>query len=142
MLAERDFDRDGLLEIVVGLSAGDGSHSFVGLLRPSFDGSLVRQPDVWSGTDINGRPPFVRVADMNKDGEKDIVALRQNPSSLIVALGRGNGRFGVPSQLDLLAHGERLIPRDMLTGDFSGEGKEDAAVATNGKVYLLRAARN
>ena len=89
------------------------------LVTGNGDGTFQALPASILGAAANG--PFV-AADLNRDGLTDTLSL--NGGYLVAALGRGNGRFIVSSQI-------AVDGQTVLAADFNGDGKPDAAVLSS-----------
>jgi hypothetical protein len=88
-IAVADVDRDGKLDLLVGVSAGRGS---VSALLGRGDGTFGRPHTYVLGGSAGIRNPgTLSVADLNGDRRPDIVAARGN--KVVVLLGRGDGTF-------------------------------------------------
>src|SRR5262249_48100248 len=75
---------------------------------------------------------WVGVADLDEDGNPDLVISESDSSRLVVLFGRGDGTF--PSRV--------LIPIDATplvgaTGDLNGDGHVDLALATSSGIEVL-----
>jgi len=118
--AAGDFDEDGRLDVAVGKSqeadtdifilVGDGLGSF----------AILTSADV-GDTDVTA----LETADLDADGHLDLVAASFDRDAIGITRGRGNGSF-LPRRLIL------GIPdaRDLVLGDWNGDGLVDVAVAS------------
>ena len=118
-----DFNGDGLPDVAAGnwLAGRPSITIFLG----AGDGGLVQAATI--PTTLT--PYALRIADMNGDGIPDVVFANQNsdgalPGSIGIALGHGDGGFEEPILSSLLWN-----PRDLVVGDFNGDGRLDVAVA-------------
>jgi hypothetical protein len=121
-VAVGDFNKDGKLDVIVGLSGVNGAAT-VAVLLGNGDGTL--QPEMLFGTVDN--PSFVAVADFNGDGNLDWITNANLAFYLAIGLGRGDGTF--------------LAARNFAVGsgaaaagvaDFNKDGKLDVVTANSG----------
>ncbi|HEX3932687.1 MAG TPA: VCBS repeat-containing protein [Nocardioides sp.] len=117
-VAVADFNQDGIPDLVV---ARDLSSS-VAVLLGKGNGRFKRARQ-WA-TQPNGNPEAVAVGDLNGDGVPDIVATDSDGSSLMVLIGKGNGRFR-PAVKEYVG----WIPRGVVVADFDHDGHADIATA-------------
>jgi len=121
-LAAADFNKDGKVDLAVvnsnqpGLTNGDT----VSILLGNGDGTF--QPPVNFATGKN--PNAIFVADINGDGNLDIVVSNASSNSLTVLAGKGDGTFTAEPSPSL-----PFSPKSIQSGEFNGDGKLDIAVA-------------
>ncbi len=102
------------------------------LLPGRGDGTLG-PPVVVVDLPSNGINPPIRTADIDQDGNLDVVfatTFPLGPSGLLVGLGNGNGTFnfrGFSARSDFSG----FFPANVILGDFNGDGKLDLAVMRN-----------
>jgi hypothetical protein len=120
-----DVNGDGKLDFVGFESFFEGSSSnrvFVGLGRG--DGTFNFLTPINVGRDITSGS----VADFDGDGRFDIVvgngdSLPGHRAGVTIAMGRGDGTFGTPTDLDL-----GVFAAVVSTGDFDGNGRPDLLI--------------
>jgi len=74
-------------------------------------------------------PTMLSIADVNKDGNLDILVANGGSGNLSVYLGDGKGGF---SQAGGSPFSAGQNPADITTGDFNGDGNLDVAIANHG----------
>ena len=72
-------------------------------------------------------PSQLLTADLNKDGNDDIVSVNAKDSTLTVLLGKGDGTFAAASTLPVLAE-----PTSVALGDVNGDGYPDLVANARG----------
>jgi hypothetical protein len=119
-LALGDLTGNGILDIVV---AGPTTTVLLG----NGDGTFQSATTTRFGGALNGLADF-KLADVNGDGNLDIVAVSSfgNQALLNVALGNGDGTFRQPYAFNAPA----FIPNSIAVGDLNGDGIPDAAIAS------------
>jgi FG-GAP-like repeat len=123
-IATGDFNNDGKLDVV--MMVGGGFAVALG----NGDGTL--QKAVWYSTQL---AYSLAAADFNGDGNLDIVVAdeNQNPSTVSVYLGNGDGTFKTPPITSNTTNYNEFIA----VGDFNGDGKPDIVVIENPHVSVL-----
>ena len=135
-IAVADLDRDGVPDLVtvmyttneVVLWKGDGTGKFVEVNRFPSRGLL---------------PHNVSVVDINNDKRLDIVVAHcHQDDSIVLFYGEGDFNFSVSQEILLGPNRGKLEYeiRDLVVGDFNGDGRADLAVACYkaGQVVVLR----
>jgi len=121
-MAVGDFNHSGH----AGLAVGEFNNEAAVILLGNGNGTLTPS----SATFANS-PDFsmsaIQAADFNEDGNLDLAMVNQ--PFVFVALGYGKGAFN--SAAELYTYTE-LFPAGVAVGDFNGDGKLDAAVASGG----------
>ncbi len=124
-----DFNGDGVPDVV------ELGTAFGVVFFGSGNGSFTAGPGF--AVNSNQRTPLspLFVADMNKDGKPDLVAL-YGDNELVVLLGNGDGTFQAPIDTAL------PFPKDpfaiaMAVGDVNGDGIPDVAVTNNTDTVVL-----
>lgn len=72
------------------------------------------------------------IADVNHDGNADLIYTQSNANTVAVALSRGNGSFATP-----VTYSVGPYPTSIVVGDFNGDGKLDLAITTPGSMNSL-----
>ena len=123
-----DFNKDGKLDLAV----ADYGSGQIFVLLGNGDGTF--QPAVAYGLGVNGNPIVIREADLDGDGNLDLVAGDFDGSSVSALLGVGDGTFQ-PVQ-NYTAGNQGL---DVAIADFNNDGKLDliATSQSDNNLYFL-----
>ena len=124
-IAVGDFNKDGKLDVVVA-NFGDLAPASISLLLGNGDGTF--QPQSNLPLPSNAGPWDVGVADLNGDGNLDIVSSNNNESYLSMYLGKGDGTFQQPTKAFCA-----YAPENMVIMDFNGDGIPDIAFMSYGE---------
>jgi hypothetical protein len=122
-ITSADMNGDGHRDLIVGgasTNCCDAAPSEISVVLNNGDGTFGPETKHWTGSG----PHVVRVADLNGDGELDLVALRRGLNAVTVVLGSGGGGFGTPRE-----YGTELEPVGLAMADLDGNGTVDLAVA-------------
>jgi hypothetical protein len=127
-LAVGDFNRDGKLDIaVVSVESIDhgvqGYGTTVQVLLGNGDDTFQKAVDY----PVGRAPSSVATADLNHDGNLDLVVLNPPDDTISVLLGKGDGTF-----LPAVNYNTPPGPIFVTTGDFNGDGKPDLATVDLG----------
>ena len=87
-IASGDFDSDGKLDLVVSSISNDPT-DIVTVMLGNGDGSF----DAGVEHEVGGNPQFVKVADLDDDGNDDIVLVSSDAEAVSVFLGQCDGNF-------------------------------------------------
>lgn len=117
-----DLDNDGNLDAMVANRNSNELAQLMGDGLGGFGEAIAHR------VDKTARPISIRAADVNNDGNADIVVANQRSRDVSVMLGTGTGNFFVAN-----AHftGGRGI-RDVVVGDFNGDGNADIVSSNAG----------
>lgn len=124
-----DMNRDGINDVVTihSPNPGDSAAAFVHVgVHDGNGGFSLASTAIGPSLSADGIPATFSIADLNGDGNLDVVAARFNSPNLYILPGRASNTFD-PTQTYALASGEQ--PRHVVTGDFNGDGRQDIAVS-------------
>jgi hypothetical protein len=119
-----DVNQDGKLDLI--LQPGKSS---VDVLLGNGDGTFQSAVSYSSGT---GNGFSLAVADLNGDGNPDIILTDLTGATLLE--GTGHGTFGPPQQTIIIPR-QGVIPFAIRTGDFNGDGLTDVAIVDQNQIY-------
>ncbi len=127
-LAIGDFTGDGRPDIVTANASVDGLTLYVN----TGGGTFTAEPAVYTGP---SEPLQVAIGDFDGDGKLDALTLNttynyEGDETVSALLGNGDGTFGAPIQTDIGPNAQ-----EVLTGDFTGDGKLDLAILGNAHYY-------
>lgn len=118
-IAVGDFNKDGKLDVIAGLSGVNGAPT-VAVLPGNGDGTF--QPQLlFATTDM---PVAIAVGDFNGDGNPDWMTANNQTFDVVVALGRGDGTF--LAARNFVAGNN---PQQVAVTDFNRDGKLDLVTA-------------
>jgi hypothetical protein len=118
-----DFDNDGVPDLAVGFNRGPGVPGSVVIYRGDGQGGFTRAATY----DVGANPKALRAADINGDGNIDLVTANWYDHDVSVLLGNGDGTFAAPLHFTV-GVSPNAQPFDMAVGDFNGDGVPDLAV--------------
>ncbi len=130
-----DINHDGFIDIIIGNDSGGANPNRVYLNRGTatpFDSSSVAY-DVGSETDDSYH---VAIADIDQDGDVDILSANLNARSRIWLNNGAAGLFGLAATQSIGSESD--ISRQIAAGDVDGDGDLDVVVGNNGvnRLYL------
>jgi hypothetical protein len=123
-VALADLNHDGILDLVT----LDSSNASVRVFMGKGDGTFGQAAEFAAGPD----PRFVLVADLNNDGNPDIIETGSpfQPPGATVLLGNGDGTFQAP--ITVQGSSEGFQPP--VIADFNNDGKPDLVL--NGQIFF------
>ena len=121
-IATADFNADGKLDMAV--ANGSSSSNSVTVLLGNGSGGFTQAAG--SPVSAGSEPSSIAVGDFNADGKLDMAVSGQGLNKVTILLGNGSGGFA-PAAGSPINVGNN--PSFVATGDFSGDGKLDLAVA-------------
>jgi hypothetical protein len=126
-IAVGDFNKDGKLDAVVS-NYGDAAvgPATISVFLGNGDGTFAAPSNLpLPGT---ADPWEVAVADLNGDGNLDIVSSNNNESYISIYLGNGDGTFKAPTR-----NFSAFAPLDLVIADLNGDGIPDIAFLSQGE---------
>jgi alpha-tubulin suppressor-like RCC1 family protein len=128
-LTAGDFNKDSKKDVAV---VNELDHN-ISIALGNGDGTF--QSSVNIGYLMNSRPSGIEAADINGDGNEDLVVVRHLKNTMAVFAGNGDGTFQAPA-----LYSTGTMPLMPATGDWDGDGDTDLAVvnrdSNNVSVYF------
>src|SRR5215207_5950326 len=119
-VAVGDFNKDGKLDVAVGnFFGGPGNAGTISVLFGNGDGTAQAAVNYSAGT-----PQGLSAADLNSDGNLDLVTASTNTDKATVLLGNANGTFNAAVGYAVGTH-----PVGVAVADYNNDGKLDLVTA-------------
>lgn len=127
-IALEDVNGDGVLDLAV--ASKDPKKEYINVFVGKGNGGfrLAAGSPCTIGESFQFYKPIVRIADINEDGKRDIVAANGRGDSIVFHLGDGHGKFSTGPVLKL-DPGRELYTFDL--GDMDGDRHLDLVTATS-----------
>ena len=122
-----DFNNDGKQDVAV-INDYYPSTDRVSILLGDGAGNLGAPTAIVVGTNAGS----IALADLNGDGNQDLVVANYESNNISILLGNGTGHFGTPTNV---AAGSG--PSSIVVGDFDADGHQDLAVGNGGSNVLI-----
>jgi len=120
-VATGDFNGDGKVDLACA-EQGQNLVAMVGVLLNNGDGTFQTVVNYGAG---GTEAQAVAVADINGDGNLDLIVANTISNNIGVLLGKGDGTFPAGAAFNTNAY----QPQSVAVGDFNGDGKPDLAAA-------------
>jgi len=128
-LATGDFDGDGRADVASANASGNNLAVFVQVLPNGFVGVT---PRILGGVATTRSPTHVLAADLDADGDLDLVSANTVGNNLTLFLNPGNGVFPSAPSLSIGGAGTTPSPRALAVADLDRDGDLDIASANGG----------
>jgi hypothetical protein len=122
-----DFNGDGALDIAV----TNYYFSTVTVLLGNGDGTFQTGVPYTTSANPSNSSFYVAEADLNGDGNLDLIASNEVDGTVVVMLGNGDGTFQTA-----VPYASGTTPEGIAIGDFNGDGNLDLMVADSGNTSL------
>jgi len=107
------------------------------VLEGQGDGTFSAPVQTLVVADVDGGFADLALADLNRDGRLDVIAVGARDPVVVVALGDAPLHFASPTVTEIGTAGSRIAVRDV-----TGDGEADVLVATGAGILLLRGSGN
>ncbi len=123
-VATGDFNHDGKLDLAIASTGNTFQQTSTGVFVLLGNGDGTYQTAVRYAIDSNAAigSNGLKVADLNGDGNLDIVALKNGQKAVSVLLGNSDGTF-----VASVSYALNQRANDIVVGDFNGDGNTDVA---------------
>jgi hypothetical protein len=122
-LTSADFDGDGDVDLAVALYSQSPNMNSVTVLLNQGDGTFALS----AGYGVGSNPASITNADLDNDGDLDLVTANYLGHTLSVLLNEGSGTFAAH-----VAHPVAPYPQHLMSADLDGDGRVDLACSNGG----------